>query len=267
MPARAPILALLVIAATAVALPASASAALCGATDARTGRSVTGTLTLDPDSVATKAFKRSTGTKQLYLNYRVAGCELAPTGPAPAVLIHPAKGDGDDFPVGSLTPKDFVRQPGRVAFDVDVDLGKLRSGTFSGLAEVDVPGLDSALTPVAASHSSGPFWPLVLAILGALGGVVTTVLLGRRSSKMDLTPLQEGALLAAGVVAGVLAGIGTWVNQDVWMLWSSNFLGTLAAGYTFATTGTVLTLAKILSGEEPDDPPARAPATPVPQGG
>src|ERR1700754_4216817 len=93
---------LLITALALAVVPATASAAVCGSTNPRTGRTVTGTLTLDSNSVTTKAFKRSTGTKQLYLNYTVAGCELATTGPDPTVKIHSAKGDGDDFPAGAL---------------------------------------------------------------------------------------------------------------------------------------------------------------------
>jgi hypothetical protein len=257
MPTRLSVLVILGIAVGFGAAPTEATAVVCGDRDPATKQVVNGVLTLNINSVTTKAFKRSTGTKRLYLDYRVDGCDIGLKAEAPQVLAHAAAG-GDDMPKGSWVARVSRMEPHRVALDLDVDLDALGAGSFASLMEVGANYLETVQTPISASHSSGPFPPLGLAIVGALVGVFFTVRLGRRTKRVVLTVKHELMLLAIGLGAGLLAGFGTWFNQDVWVFLSSNSLATLLAGYVTATTGNALALARVLSGiEEPV--PARDP--------
>ena len=134
-------------------------------------------------------------------------------------------------------------------------------------AEVGAPGVESAQTPVAASHTSAFWIPMVVAIFGGIWGVLTTVILGNRSSSIHLTDRHKLLLGGLGLGVGAVAGIGTWLNQDVWTFWP-NAVATALAGYTAATTGNTLALIRVASGQE-DDRRQAAPAGPqtAPAGG
>lgn len=256
-------------AAALIAVPASATAAevTCGQADPKTGDPVSGTLTLRDDSATTKVFRWHNGVKQLYLDYAVTGCALAARPADVTFTINPAtRSDGDDFPGGAMTT---TARPSahRVAVHVAVDTKKLGAGSFSGVAEVGAPGVESAQTPVAASHTSAFWIPMVVAIFGGIWGVLTTVILGNRSSSIHLTDRHKLLLGVLGLGVGAVAGIGTWLNQDVWTFWP-NAVATALAGYTAATTGNTLALIRVASGQE-DDRRQAAPAGPqtAPAGG
>jgi hypothetical protein len=255
-------------AAALTAVPASAMAAevTCGQADPATGERVTGTLTLRDDSATTKVFRWHNGVKQLYLDYAVTGCTLAARPEDVTFAMNPAtKSDGDDFPGDAVAPTP-APSAHRLSVRVAVDTGKLGAGSFSGVAEVGAPGLESAQTPVSASHTSAFWIPVLVAIFGGIWGVVTTVVLGNRASSIELTRTHEVLLVVLGLGVGAFAGLGTWLNQEVWTFWP-NAVATAVAGYAAATTGNTLALIKVVSGQaDEDDGRERADAARRPAG-
>ena len=99
----------------------------------------------------------------------------------------------------------------------------------------------------AVSRTDSWHWAVVFGFFGALAGFIWAIGLHVADT---VPPFRfvwwHWAILTVLVLgAGVVAGYGYWLNQDVWTV-HANALATAAAGFTASTTGALLTVTTAL---------------------
>ena len=213
------------------------------------GSPVLGALTLNDNSSAVKSYGPGRGDRHLTLVFDVAGCTL-PAGMTiqrDQVSLMAAK-TGDDLPAGVVHLT--VQQPDAtsIAVDAGLSLEEIAPGTQGAIVRVHDPGyLQDSFTPIAVSRTDSWHWAVVFGFFGALAGFIWAIGLHVADT---VPPFRfvwwHWAILTVLVLgAGVVAGYGYWLNQDVWTV-HANALATAAAGFTASTTGALLTVTTAL---------------------
>jgi hypothetical protein len=234
--------ALIAVVPALAACPATASAAECGTASKPGAAPAKGTVELAKTSDTDAAFGRGRGTKLISLTFDVKGCELPAGGSAPTLELLTVKGVGD-LPEDSVSLRRAT--PDGTSMDVvlAVDGEKLSPGSFGALAVLRTPNLATARVSITASRSDHRWWiPILLgaAAAAALFGITNLVRFA------TLTPARRKdvnwpfvlGVAAISIGAGALAALWVYLSQDVWVF-DENVKGTLAAGATAATSGTV----------------------------
>lgn len=239
---------LVVIAACLVVLGGAselASAAVpmpvCGARDPGTKERVRGTLVLkDAESTVTKNYRAEKGDRSLTLVYGVEGCAIDSSVRAPTVSVKGSNAAGKDFPVGSVeasTPT--LDDPHEIIIDLTAHLDELHPASYSGLVEIRAPSyLSTTRSLIAVSRSSSFFWALLLSGIAAVFGIAWASFQTKPDSVPDMGRAHFLMLVVAGLVAGIGAGWGSWLAQEVWTV-DDNWWTALVAGFTAATTGAL----------------------------
>jgi hypothetical protein len=243
-----------VLALSAPGVPA-ATAPTCGKTDPKTGKTPRGTATLNEQSAVTdQAFKRESGHKTLLLSFNVGGCELAPDAPAPALEVNPRKGS-DELPDSALTMKSSTPDGTTLDVKLDVNSAKFDPGSYGSVIVLRAPYMQTSRTPIAVSRSDNRVWvPALIGILAALGGLFLFNFAKKiGKSKLEVSRLALAGVAAIGAIAGAVAVLVNYYNQDVWTF-SENWWSAVVTGFTGATTGVMAgLLGDIWSSEEAGD--------------
>lgn len=237
--------------ATALLLPATASAVLCGAEDPATGRPAIGRLTLNGASRTDLVYRRGTAPRAIVLVFDVKGCTLSrTTKPAPQVSMTASTGPGLDLPNAALRkPATAFVDRQQLEYRYDVVTSKLPPGSYNGTIEVRADYLNTVRTPVSVSRSEPLFLiPIAFGALGGLGGIAW-YLIASATAVSETTRKRQAVVLVVGIAAGGITGLGFWTNQDVWTI-GDNAWATVIAGFTGATTGAVTALA-VHRGKDP----------------
>lgn len=220
---------------------AAVSTPVCGARDPSTKERVRGTLVLkDAESTVTKNYRAETGDRSLTLVYGVEGCTINSSVRAPAVSVKGSNAAGKDFPKGSVdasTPT--LDDPREIIIDLTAHLDKLHPASYSGLVEVRAPSyLSTTRSLITVSRSSSFVWALLLSGIAAIFGIAWASFQTKPASVPNLGRAHFLILIGAGLVAGVGAGWGSWLAQEVWTV-DDNWWTALVAGFTAATTGAL----------------------------
>src|SRR5436305_9757480 len=204
--------ALMSTAALAAVFASPATAVPCGTIDPKTGATLKGTLTLDQEDAVTDAvFKRKTGHKTLALIFSVAGCELMPGAPAPALDVGPRR-NTDELPDGAVAIKRVVSDASTLEVDLDADTSRFDPGAYGALVTLRAPYLVTSRTPVSVSRSeSNLLIPLAYGAVSALVAVALDTLrhlVQRQKPKVGLGLVV--AVFAAGAAAGAVLALVSW---------------------------------------------------------
>jgi hypothetical protein len=237
---------------------ADAGAAVCGRAVGSGGPSRGALTLLKKPSTLIIPFGKETGGQELVLIFKVSGCTLPPRR-APHVEALP-----DDEAPGSfntvLDPRTFGRQ--RVADDrlnvrIPVDPKRVKPGSYGAIIQVSADYLTPALTPVTVSRSENNWlWPLFLGAGGGLVGLLLSLLTkAAAGSTLRTDRWRLVAVVVVSMGAGVVAGLVSYGNQDIWRL-SENWVATAAAGVTAATTGSALAVLGVVFVDTVRDPTA-----------
>jgi hypothetical protein len=234
--------AVVIAGALAVSAPTApaATAPTCGQVDAKTKTIARGTPTLNEQNAVTdQTFKRDTGHKTIFLSFNLAGCELATDARPPAVEINPRKGT-DELPTDAIKLKGATPDGTTLDVKLDVDSAKFDAGSYGGLIVLRAPYMTTSRTPVAVSRSDNRFYlPALLGVIAAIGGLA----LFNFARKIGGAKLKVGRLallgvVAIGAVAGAVAVLVNYYNQDVWTM-GDNWWSAIVTGFTGATTGVM----------------------------
>ena len=124
---------------------------------------------------------------------------------------------------------------------IPVDPERFKPGSYGAIIQVSSSFLAPSLTPVSVSRSeSNWWWPAGVGALGGLIGLLLSLLTKVASGSTVRTDRWRwGVVVVVAVGAGVIAGLVTYGDQDIWRL-SDNWFATGAAGLTAATTGSAL---------------------------
>ena len=239
---RAGLASAITIGALLAAFPAGAFAATptCGKADSKTGAVAKGMPSLNEQNAVTdQTFKRDSGHKTIFLSFNLAGCELASDAPPPAVEINPSKG-ADELPADAVTLKGATPDGNTLDVKLDVDSDKFDAGSYGGLIVLRAPYIATSRTPVTVSRSDNRAWlPALIGALAALGGLFLFNFarkLGK--AKLKVSRLALAGVAAIGAVAGAVAVLENYYNQDVWTF-GENWWSAVVTGFTGATTGVM----------------------------
>ena len=239
----------------------AATAPICGKPDPKTGKVAKGAPTLNEQNAVTEqVFKRDAGHKTIFLSFNVAGCELAADAPPPAVEINPSKG-ADELPSEAVKVKGVTPDGTTLDVKLDVDSEKFQAGSYGGLVVLRAPYMATSRTPVTVSRSDNRVWlPALLGAIAALGGLLLFNFARKISDhKLKVGRLALAGVAAIGAIAGAVAVLVNYYNQDVWTF-GENWWSAIVTGFTGATTGVMAGLlgdiwSKPAKGED-DAPPA-----------
>jgi hypothetical protein len=253
-------MAAVLLAAVPAAAPA-ATAPTCGQADPKTGKVAKGAPTLNEQNAVTEqVFKRDAGRKTIFLSFNVAGCELAADAPPPAVEINPRKG-ADELPAEAITLKGATPDGTTLDVRMDVNSEKFDAGSYGGLIVLRAPYMATSRTPVTVSRSDNRVWlPALIGALAAFGGLALFNFARRiGGAKPKVGRLALAGVVAIGAVAGAVAVLVNYYNQDVWTF-GENWWSAVVTGFTGATTGVMAGLLGDIWSKpdkgEGDDPPA-----------
>ncbi len=247
----------------------------CGQRNPQTGRLVRGALELSPDSDPGEVFKRRTGTADITLYFAVKGCEPS-TNPDGVTLALRSRKDTPQIPKAAVGLADDTAPDQRPKIEVDDSNSTLTvtltastdgfdPGTYTSQAEIRAPWLVTARSPVQLSRSvpRADIWQIILlGVAGGLGSVIfyaMTTWGARQRSSVKLPRWLLAGTLGAGAVAGAVAALLSWGQQDVWEWDVGNWLPTLGDAFLAGSAGGVAVLLKAVFGalpkddEEPDD--------------
>jgi hypothetical protein len=247
---------LLSVVAATLLVPTSASAVLCGTKDPKTRHTAIGRLALSPASRTDLIYKRSTKPRAILLVFDVTGCSLDRyrSTPPPRIAVTASNGPNQDLPEESMqkSSMSFI-DPQQVEYRFDVATSKLPPGSYNGAIEIRADYLSTTRTPVGVSRSEPRFLiPVGFGVLGGFAGIVWYLTISAFSSALPTDSRKARWVVGVvGVVAGGVAGLGFWNNQDVWTI-ADNAWATVIAGFTGATTGAVAALATHLVKPVPD---------------
>jgi hypothetical protein len=241
---------LLVVAAICLGLIAECASAAssqknpqCGTEDPQSNEPVKAVLTLKPDSVTTRAFKRNKDSGELSLIFGVDGCKLVQSQvPEPEVRLLPAK-DLDELPDEAVTLASAEVDGAELTVLLDVDPTKFDPGSYGGLLGVRAPAyLAPNRTLIAVSRTETDWWiPLGIAVAGGFVGCLW--LLVSRNVRIRLKFWKKGragvgvlrvvVVCIAVIAGGLIAGFGAYLTQDVWTVddngWQTGVTAFLAA--------------------------------------
>jgi hypothetical protein len=220
----------------------AAKVPVCGSEDAE-GNTILGTLALNDNSSTVKSYGMGTGERSLSLLYDVTGCVLpAGTTIEPEQVSILAAKTGADLPsppavtVGVGKPTTTA-----VAVTVKIKLDSIGAGVKGGIARVQVPEiLHDSFTPISVSRTDSFLWPVLLGFCGAIAGLIWALGLHFARSvdcRFD-SKSQWTLLIVLTFGAGLVAGYGSWDNQEVWT-WHDNAWATVATGFAASTTGAL----------------------------
>jgi hypothetical protein len=246
---------LLALAVIFASQPSAASATDCGTVDPKSHVTAKAMLSVDPDSVTTVAFRRSTDPQKLLVRFRVRGCDLRGEVQRPTIDVLPKQNTTN-------VPEDAVSLDQTLADGTDFSLtfladpSKFSPGSYGGFIQVRADYLVTARTPISLSRSeSNELLPLML---GVLGGFVSLIwLFGLRLARGATSPRLWHYVfgLAAAAVAGVIAVDTAYRAQDVWSF-GDNAGSALVAAFTGATTGAMVAALAVLFPEPDEAPPS-----------
>jgi hypothetical protein len=226
------------------ALPAPASATVCGKVDKKTKKPVFGQLNLNEASRTDLVYKRSTASKAILLVFDIKNCTLIRgQRPAPGLAVTPTNGPGADLPREALLPVQVAYRGGsEVEYRFAVDTDRLSPGSYNGAIELRSRYLRTSRTPVSVSRSENRLpIPVAFGVVGGVVGITWFLILSVASSSLPDGRWWALLVVLAGVAFGGIAGYGSWTNQDVWTV-SDNAWATIAAGFSGATTGALAAL-------------------------
>jgi hypothetical protein len=237
-----PLIALLV-SVCALAGARQAEAAKCGAVDPATKTTARATLALDEKSAVTsQIFKRKTAKRSLSLIFTASGCDIDVLEPAPRPTQLPQKGM-DELPEGAWTVKSAEFDSPTLEVILTVDPKKFPPGSYGNLLSLRAGYLAANRTPIAVSRSEDTPWkPIGIGALAGLAGFLWFAVLkfvARAKLKVSWWWLP--------LVAGLAVAVGAWGaaksywDQDVWTF-DANWHATAVAGFTGASTGSILAL-------------------------
>jgi hypothetical protein len=196
-------------------------------------------LVLDGQSRTHETFKRHKAGGLLYLVFTVVGCDLSRTI-RPAVTLEPAE-DLSPLPQGAVRFSPSADTDELEIF-LDVDPDKFDPGTYGGLVRVHDPSLIRTRALITVSRSESRVWlPILIALVGALVGVLSLVIPSAVGGKLAISNVQFIAVVAFAVIAGVIAAFPSYWNQEVWTL-DDNGWATAAAAFAAATAGSIAVL-------------------------
>jgi hypothetical protein len=231
---------------------APAEAAQCGVPGSQAARA---TLTLDDQSVTSVAYGRGTDPpRTLLLRFKAAGCTLPATVSDVTIDVVPKQGT-PEIPAGGVSLLRSTVDGDEFSVRLSSDTAKFDPGSYSGFVEVRTPFTLTARTPVSLSRSeSNPFWPILIGIIGGLIGLGWFWFLNRaKGTKAQIKGLQYLIVFAAAAVAGIVAVLATYWDQEVWTVGANGKAAAFAA-FTGATTGAMATALGVLW-KEPDEAP------------
>jgi hypothetical protein len=234
-----------------MSIPATSAvgAVQCGSTDPQTDATARATLTLDPDSVTTLAYKRDTRPQTLLLRFKVTGCELPVYPSAPQIDLLPRQSTRD-IPDGVVSLVRAVPDGAEYSLRLRADPKRFKPGSYGGFFELRAPYVITTRTPIALSRSeSNEAVPIAIGAIGGIAGLVWFLLLRTaKGAKTVLKGWHYVIAFVAAAIAGVIAVESAYRAQDVWSV-SDNLLSALAAAFTGATTGTMATAIGLLWAE------------------
>jgi hypothetical protein len=241
------LLCILAISAAPGAWPAAASALECGASAAQGAPPTRATLTLDPDSVTTIAYKRGTHPETLLLRFKVTGCDMPASVTAPQLVILPKEGT-KTIPDDVISLKTTVPDGSEYSLTLTSNPKRFDPGSYGGFLELHAPYAVTARTPIALSRSeSSQAWPVTFGVIGGIAGVVWFLLLNaaKRTDTNHFRWWHYAGAFAAATVAGILAVETAYRAQDVWTV-DDNLFSALVAAFTGATTGAMASATAVL---------------------
>jgi hypothetical protein len=181
------------------------------------------------------------------LVYRVTGCELADSEPAPAqpLRVYDSNGPGDPLPDGVVKlDGDPSIETASYVVHLKVSSDDFDPGSYSGLVEIRADWLNTVRTAVTISRSENRISvPLLWGALGAVAGLVVFVLPHwLRKDGPQVSRARLAVVVALGIIAGTLSAfVGNYINQDIWTA-SANWWATAVIGFTGATSGVMAAL-------------------------
>jgi hypothetical protein len=132
-------------------------------------------------------------------------------------------------------------------------------GTYTSQAEIRAPWLVTSRSPIQVSRSvpTADIWQIIL--LGAVGGLGSVIFYAmtawgaNQREKVKLPTWLLLGTLAAGAVAGAIAALLSWGQQDVWQWEVGNWLPTLGAAFLAGSAGGMAVLLRAVFGALPKD--------------
>jgi hypothetical protein len=232
-----------------------AHAAQCGIPDSETPRA---TLTLDDQSVTSVAYGRGTDPpRTLLLRFKAAGCTLPSDLTEATIEVVPKQGM-PEIPSGGVTLLRANVDGDEFSVRLSSDTATFDPGTYAGFVEVRTPYTLTARTPVSLSRSeSNPLWPILIGVIGGVIGLGWFWFLNRaKGAKAQIQGLQYLIVFGAAAVAGIVAVLASYWDQEVWTLGANGKAAAFAA-FTGATTGAMATALGVLW-KDPDSSPGDA---------
>jgi hypothetical protein len=223
---------------------APAHAAVCGVPGSQTSRA---TLTLDDQSVTSVAYGRGTDPpRTLLLRFKAAGCTLPDNVSKVSIEVVPKQGM-PEIPSGGVSLLRARVDDDEFSVRLSSDTAKFEPGTYAGFVEVRTPYTLTARTPVSLSRSeSNPLWPILIGVIGGVIGLGWFWFLNKaKGATAQIKGMQYLIVFGAAAVAGIVAVLASYWDQEVWTLGANGKAAAFAA-FTGATTGAMATALGVL---------------------